>query len=71
MKIELIKEEKYGDQDWYCVIVDGMAVAFEHTEEKADELYQMLINDPNLLEKRKIILKSVEIVVPLEDTKTQ
>ena len=71
MKIELIKEEKFGDQDWYCVIVDGTAVAFEHTEEKANELYQMLIDNPNLLEKRKIILKSVEIVVSSEDTKTQ
>ena len=44
MKIELIKEEKFGDQDWYCVLVDGTAVAFEHTEEKANELYQMLID---------------------------
>ena len=71
MKIELIKEEKFGDQDWYCVIVDGISVAYEHTEEKANELYQMLIDNPNLLEKKKIILKSVEIVVSLEDTKTQ
>lgn len=71
MKIELVKEEKYGHQDWYCVKVDGISAGFEHTEEKANELYQMLINDPNLLEKRETILKSVEIVVPSEDTKTQ
>ena len=71
MKIELIREEKYGDQDWYCVLVDGVAVAYEHTEEKATELYQMLLSDPNLLEKKKIILKSVEIVVPSRDIKTQ
>jgi len=71
MKIELVKEEKFGHQDWYCIKVDGSSVAFEHTEEKATEIYQMLINDPSLLEKREIILKSVEIVVSSRDTKTQ
>jgi hypothetical protein len=71
MKIELIKEEKFGDQDWYCIKIDGLSLAYEKTEEKANELYQMLINNPNLLKKREIILKSVEIVVPSEDTKTQ
>jgi hypothetical protein len=71
MKIELIKQEQFGEKDWYCIKVDGLSLAYEQTEEKANELYQMLINDPNLLEKREIILKSVEIVVSSKDTKTQ
>ena len=71
MKIELVKEEKFGDQDWFCVKVDGACKAYEHSEEKANQIYQMLIDNPDLLEKKETILKSVEIVVSLEDTKTQ
>jgi len=71
MKIELIKQEQFGEKDWYCIKVDGSSVAFESREDKAIEIYQMLIDDPNLLEKRETILKCVEIVVPSENTKTQ
>jgi hypothetical protein len=71
MKIELIKLEKFGEQDWYCLKIDGLSLAYENTEEKANELYQKLINDPSLLDQKEIILKSVEIVVPSRDIKTQ
>jgi hypothetical protein len=71
MKIELVKEEKFGEQDWYCIKVDGVSKAYEYNEEKAMSIYQKLIDEPNLLEKKEIVLKSVEIVVSSKDTKTQ
>lgn len=70
MKIELIKETKAGDNAWYELRVNDRFATGSYDLAKVEEAYDNVKNggDPFL---KKEILRSEEIVVPSEETKTQ
>jgi len=64
MIIELIEEKKVGHETFYSVIQDGKFVSGSCYKEKAEELYETIVNQRKNDEKdTKIILKSEEIIV--------
>jgi hypothetical protein len=70
MKIELIKETKLGDRPWYEIRMNDRLVTGSYDLERMEEVYANVKNggDPFL---KKEILRSEEIVVSSEETKTQ
>jgi hypothetical protein len=70
MKIELIKETKLGDNAWYEIRVNDRLVTGSYDLERMEEVYANVKDggDPFL---KKEILRSEEIVVSSEETKTQ
>lgn len=64
MIIELIEEKKVGHETFYSVIQDGKFISGSCYREKAEELYETIVNHRKNDEKdTKIILKSEEIDV--------
>ncbi len=70
MKLELIKETKAGDKDWFELRVNDRFVTGSYDLGKVEEAYDYVKNgrDPFL---KKEVLRSEEIGVSLEETKTQ
>jgi len=72
MKIELIKEEQYGKAPWYEILIDGKFIKGSFIPDLIEKQYQELIDHPELLEKKRELIKSDEIVLSLhENTKTE
>ena len=67
MKIELSVEQKFNAEPWYIVRVDGQYVTGTGIKEKAEELYDKLVSDPEMLKTKVNILKSQEIDVSLSE----
>ena len=66
MIIELIKEVKIGQDDWYSVTADGKYVTGTSDAQRAEELYQEILNKyKNNKKDENIVLKSEEIHVYL------
>jgi hypothetical protein len=64
MIIELIEEKKVGHETFYSVVQDGKFISGSCYREKAEELYETIVNHRKNDEKdTKIILKSEEINV--------
>lgn len=63
MTIELIKIEKMGASNWYCIKVDGTLVSDSWTcnLEEAQALYDAIVADPSYLTTREIVIKSQDI----------
>jgi hypothetical protein len=70
MKLELIRETKLGDKPWYEIRMDNRLITGSYDLERMEEVYENVKKgaDPFLI---KEILRSEEVVVPLEETKTQ
>jgi len=66
MKIELVKEEKFNENPWYTIQIDGKYVTGTGIIEKAEKLYNELISNPDILKSKINILKSQEIDLPLD-----
>jgi len=65
MKLEIIKEERYGESAWYFLKADEVTVKCSKSLEEIQDSYNEIISDPDLLTLKKTILKSAEIIVNL------
>jgi hypothetical protein len=66
MIIELIKEVRVAQDDWYSVTADGKYIIGSSDAEKAEKLYQSVLQTyKNNKKDEKIVLKSEEIHVSL------
>lgn len=65
MKIELVEETQFNKEPWYCVQVNDVYIIGTGIKKNAEELYDRIVKDPSLVEKKKNILKSEEIDVNL------
>lgn len=63
MTIKLIKIEKIGVSNWYCIKVDDALVSDSWTGnlEDAQALYNDIVADPSFLTTREIVLESQNI----------
>ena len=67
MKVELIEQlEPFSDTPWYGIKVDGTSVKWSKDKKVIDDIYNEIINNPELLKTKENILKSQEIEVSLE-----
>ena len=66
MKIELVKEQDFGDTPWYSIHIDNMYISGSMTRslKDAEGFYERLSKNPDYMKKTKEILKSQEIVLP-------
>ena len=69
MKIELVQENNLTGV-WYSIYIDDKYITGSSNKEKVEEYY-LEIKEKYPIVYKKIILKSEEIDVPLEDTKIQ
>lgn len=67
MTVEIVKEEMYGEPTWYFLKVDGVSTKCSKILAEMEEAFVEIINNPDLLIKRKTILKSYEISVNLQE----
>jgi len=65
MIIELIEEIEFNKGPWYHITVDGIYIIGTGNKQGAEQLYKDILADPSLIEKKKNVLKSEEIPVPL------
>jgi hypothetical protein len=70
MKLELVKETSLLEDIWYAIYLDGKYIKGSSNGVEISDLYYQIIETKNI-EKKKEILKSTEIDLSLEDTKTQ
>lgn len=61
MKLEIIKEEKFGESAWYALRIDEVAYKFSRNLEEIEQIYEEVKADPSLIEDKKTVLKSEEI----------
>jgi hypothetical protein len=67
MKLEIVKEEKYGEPTWFLLRVDNMCMKASKNLEEVEHVYNELLDNPDLLIHKKTILKSDEISVNLQE----
>lgn len=66
IKIEIVEEiEPFSELPWFRVIVDGVTVKLSRDLAYAQTVYDEIINDPNVLKTKEIVLKSEDIVISL------
>lgn len=70
MKIELIEERKSEKNSYYFIEIDGQFKYGTFVKDNADVMYQKLLENPNYMDEQRIILRTEEIDVPLEENKT-
>ena len=68
MKIELVEEINPGTGTMYAVKADDYTIKWFAQRESAENFYNEVIANPELLKPQRNILKSEEINVPLEET---
>ena len=68
MKVELEEQVKYNAEPWFIVRVDGEYFTGTGNKANADKMYNEIIADPTVIKTKRIILKSEEITLPLEET---
>ena len=67
MKLELIKESKYGRPPWYYILIDGETYTGSGIQSLIEAQYEEIKNSPDIIKIKTEILRSEEIVVPLEE----
>ena len=68
MKLEIVKETRINEDDWYSFYVDGRYIKGSYTLETVELAYNSCKNDPiNFMKEAKEIVKSEQIIVPLRD----
>ena len=67
MKVELEEQVKYNAEPWYIIRVDGEYFTGTGNKANAVKMYQEIIGDPTVIKTKRIILKSEEIILPLEE----
>jgi len=69
MKIEIIKEQKFDENPWYGLYVDGIFIIGSYTLDTIEKKYEKVKNTINFKINTKEILKSEEFGLSLEDNK--
>jgi len=67
MKIELIKEEKQNKPPWYVIMIDDEYLEGCGQLERAEKRRDEIIANPDILNTKKTVLSSQEIIVTLEN----
>jgi hypothetical protein len=67
MKIELVEETKYNGEPWYIVKVDDQYVIGTGNKLNAEKCFNEITADPTVIKTKKIILKSQEVYLSLEE----
>jgi len=67
MTVEIMKEEKFNEPTWYFLKSDGVAVTCSKNLKEIEDMYDQIINNPDLLVSSKTILKSEEVFVNLQE----
>jgi hypothetical protein len=67
MTLEIVEEKSYTDGTWYSLKVDGTSKQYSRKLEEIEKLYQEIKDNPEILNTEKIILKSEEIIVDLQE----
>ena len=67
MKLEIIKEEEYNSPTWYLLRVNGITITCSKTLEEIEQRYEEIKQNPDMVNPSRIILKSEEIVVNLQE----
>lgn len=66
VKIEFVKEtDVFNNEIWYAIYVDGSYKTGSPNQHKIEKLYYEVISNPSLLDKRKEIMHSAEIILSL------
>ena len=65
MKIEIIREQEFNKPEWYILKVNNGTVECSRSLEEIETLYDQIKSNPEVLNNRKIVLKSEEIDVNL------
>ena len=68
MKVELEEQLKYGADSWFVIRIDGEYFTGTGNKANAVKMYEEIIADPSIIKTKRIILKSEEITLPLEET---
>lgn len=68
MKVELIEEVKYNEQPWYIIRVDGQYIKGTGNKIVAENMYNEIVANPNIVKTGVNILKSEQINVSLPET---
>lgn len=68
MKVELEEQVKYNTDPWYIIRVDGEYFTGTGNKVNAVKMYEEIIADPTVINTKRIILKSEEITLPLDET---
>ena len=71
MTLELIQEMRPETGTMYAVVKDGLTVKWFAQLEAAESFYNAVINDPKVLENKRNILKSQEVIVSLDINNTE
>ena len=67
MKLEIIKEEEYNNPIWYFLRANGKTVTCSKSLEEIEQRYEEIKENPSLVNSSRIVLKSEEIVVNLQE----
>jgi len=68
MKVELEEQVKYNAEPWFVIRIDGEYLIGTGDKANANKMYNEIIADPTVIKTKRIILKSEEITLPLEET---
>lgn len=71
MMLELIQEVRPETGTMYAVVRDGMNVKWFANLDAAESFYNAVVSDPTVLENKRNILKSQEVVVSLDINNTE
>ena len=64
MKVEFVSETSFQTiEPWYCIYVDGVYKTGSYNKENMDKIYNEIVANPDILNKRKEVLHSAEILV--------
>jgi hypothetical protein len=67
MRLEIIKETTFNEEPWFAIYLDNRYVMGSYTQSKIDGIFVEAVKDPeNFFKTTKEVLKSEEIVVPLQ-----
>lgn len=68
MKVEFVSETSFQTiEPWYCIYVDGVYKTGSYNKENMDKIYNEIVANPDILNKRKEVLQSAEILVSSEN----
>jgi hypothetical protein len=68
MKLEIVREASFADEDWFAIYLDGRYIIGSYNRQRIEEIFTDAVSDPeNFFKTRKEVLKSEEISVNLQE----
>jgi len=59
MKIEIIREEKIGQDSWYELHIDGKYITGTYSLEKINDMKESIKNNPSCIYKKSILTSEI------------